>query len=153
MLWRHSAKSTSIPCTPTYGERDLGASSSPPGPASVFTPPGRFSPPDPQELARHFPLLEIHELLGQVGMGAVYKARHRRLDRLVALKILPTEVSADPAFAERFTREARALARLNHAHIVTLYDFGDADGLFYLLMELVDGVNLRQMIAGGKLEP
>ena len=68
-------------------------------------------------------------------------------------KILPTAVGADPAFAERFTREARALARLNHPHVVTLYDFGEADGLYYLLMEFVDGVNLRQMIAGGKLEP
>ena len=58
-----------------------------------------------------------------------------------------------PAFAERFTREARALARLNHPHIVTLHDFGEAGGLYYFLMEFVDGVNLRQMIAGGKLEP
>ena len=111
------------------------------------------SPPDPFELARHFPHLEILELLGQGGMGAVYKARHRRLDRLVALKILPSEVSADPAFAERFTREARACARMNHPHVVTLYDFGEAGGLYYLLMELVDGVNLRRMITGGKLEP
>jgi tRNA A-37 threonylcarbamoyl transferase component Bud32 len=129
------------------------ASSARPGPTSVFTPTGRFSPPDPAELARHFLHLEIHELLGQGGMGAVYKARHRRLDRLVALKILPSEISADPAFAERFTREARALASLNHPHIVTLYDFGEAGGLYYLLMEFVDGLNLRRMIAGGKLEP
>ena len=86
-------------------------------------------------------------------MGAVYKARQRRLDRLVALKILPPEVAAAPGFAERFTREAQALARLNHPHIVTVHDFGEAGGLYYFLMEFVDGVNLRQMIAGGKLEP
>ena len=107
----------------------------------------------PQSWRRHFLHLEIRELLGQGGMGAVYKARHRRLDRMVALKILPSEISADPAFAERFTREARALASLNHPHIVTLYDFGEAGGLYYLLMEFVDGLNLRRMMAGGKLEP
>jgi hypothetical protein len=92
-------------------------------------------------------------LLGQGGMGAVYKARQRRLDRLVALKILPPEVAGAPGFAERFTREAQALARLNHPHIVIVHDFGDAGGMYYFLMEFVDGVNLRQMIAGGKLEP
>ena len=86
-------------------------------------------------------------------MGAVYKARQRRLDRLVALKILPPEVAGHPAFEGRFTREAQALARLNHPHIVTLHDFGESGGLYYFLMEFVDGVNLRQMIAAGKLEP
>ena len=110
-------------------------------------------PPDPAELAYHFPQLEIMELLGQGGMGAVYKARQRRLDRLVALKILPPEVAGHPAFEGRFTREAQALARLNHPHIVTLHDFGESGGLYYFLMEFVDGVNLRQMIAAGKLEP
>ena len=84
----------------------------------------RFVPPSPQELARHFPQLEILELLGAGGMGAVYKARQPGLDRLVALKILPPEVGADPAFAERFTREAQALARLSHPNIVSVYDFG-----------------------------
>src|SRR3972149_5178484 len=77
------------------------------------TPPGGFIPPEPEELAKKFPQLEIVELLGQGGMGAVYKARQRQLDRVVALKILPPEVGKDPAFAERFSREARSLARLN----------------------------------------
>ncbi|MGH7135626.1 MAG: hypothetical protein ACREHD_07790, partial [Pirellulales bacterium] len=72
----------------------------------------RFRAPKPEELARYFPQLEIIELLGQGGMGAVYKARQPALDRLVAVKILPTEVASDPGFAERFAREARALARL-----------------------------------------
>jgi serine/threonine protein kinase len=110
-------------------------------------------PPEPDDLARHFPQLEILELLGSGGMGAVYKARQRRLDRLVALKILPPEVARHPGFEERFTREARALGRLNDPHIVTLHDFGIAGGLYYFLMEFVDGVNLRQMIAGGELSP
>src|SRR5262249_13359309 len=85
----------------------------------------RAAPPGPP---RHFPQLEILELRGQGGMGAVYKARQVVLDRLVALKVLPPESGRDPAFAERFHREARALARLNHPHIVAVYDFGETDG-------------------------
>src|SRR6266536_2204284 len=84
----------------------------------------RFVPPAPEQLATRFPQLEILGLIGQGGMGAVYKARQRQLDRLVALKILPAQVSHDPAFAERFMREARALARLGHSNIVAVHDFG-----------------------------
>lgn len=86
--------------------------------------PGAFVPPTVAELQPGFPQYELLELLGKGGMGAVYKARQPSLDRLVAIKILPPEVSQNPAFAERFTREARALARLSHAHIVAVYDFG-----------------------------
>jgi tRNA A-37 threonylcarbamoyl transferase component Bud32 len=109
--------------------------------------------PTPAELAPLFPHLDVLELLGQGGMGAVYKARHRKLDRLIALKVLPAQSGRDPAFAERFTREARALARLSHPHIVAVHDFGEAAGLFYLVMEYVDGVNLRQAQAAGRLRP
>ncbi len=90
---------------------------------------GRFVPPTPAELTRYFPDLEILELLGHGGMGVVYKARQKRLDRLVALKILSPKVAQDPAFAERFAREARAMAMLNHPHIVAVYDFGQAHPL------------------------
>jgi len=112
----------------------------------------RFVPPAPGEL--RFEQLEILELLGSGGMGAVYKARQPELDRIVALKILPPDIGADPAFAERFTREARALAKLTHPHIVTLHDFGRTpEGLYYFFMEYVDGMNLRQLLAGGRLSP
>jgi serine/threonine protein kinase len=111
-------------------------------------------PPTVAELAERFPQLEIFELIGRGGMGAVYRARQRELDRLVALKILPRSLGDDPAFADRFAREARALARLNHPGIVTIHDFGrTADGLFSIVMELVDGVNLRQLLAGGRVAP
>jgi hypothetical protein len=86
-------------------------------------------------------------------MGVVYKARHARLDRLVAIKILPAEVSDEPAFAERFAREARALARLNHPHIVSIYDFGQAGAQSYFIMEYVEGANLRQRLRAGRLQP
>ena len=108
--------------------------------------------PSLEEIAPHFPQLEVLACLGRGGMGVVYKARQRSLDRLVALKILAPEREKDPQFAERFAREAQALAKLSHPHIVTVYDFGQADGLFYLLMEYVDGVNLRQLLRSRRLE-
>jgi tRNA A-37 threonylcarbamoyl transferase component Bud32 len=104
-------------------------------------------------VAAAFPQLEIIELIGQGGMGVVYKARQRRLERFVALKLLPQSLAADATFAERFNREARVLARLNHPNIVTVHDFGQANGFFYLLMEYVDGVNLRQAMEAGRFTP
>jgi len=112
-----------------------------------------FQPPAVPELAGKFPQLEVMELIGKGGMGAVYKARQKELDRIVALKILPPGIGDDPAFAERFSREARALAKLNHPGIVTIYDFGKADGLYFFLMEFVDGVNLRQLLSAGRVSP
>jgi serine/threonine protein kinase len=112
-----------------------------------------FVPPSVAELTPLFPQLEIFELIGQGGMGAVYKARQKELDRIVALKILPPDMGDTPGFAERFSREAKALAKLNHPGIVTIHEFGRANGLFYFLMEFVDGVNLRQLLAGGRVSP
>lgn len=131
---------------------------------------GSFVPPPPAELAAHFPHLEILDLVGYGGMGAVYRARQRNLDRLVALKIIRPESANTPSFAERFYREARLLARLNHPHIVAVYDFGRVDialpavdsnaehaettrPLFYFLMEFVDGANLRELLRDGDLTP
>ena len=121
--------------------------------ATQIPPPGTFEAPSPDELAGQFPQFDILEQLGEGGMGAVYKARQLSLDRLVALKIIKPEAADDPNFAERFTREAKALAQLNHQNIVTVHDFGRVDGLYYFVMELVDGVNLRQMMEAGDLEP
>ncbi len=112
-----------------------------------------FVPPDVHSIAQLFPQLEILELIGKGGMGAVYKARQPTLDRLVALKILPPRTGTDPGFAERFAREARALAKLSHPNIVAVYDFGQTQGLHYFLMEYIDGPNLRQVERAGKLSP
>lgn len=112
-----------------------------------------FTPPGIEELALKFPQFEMIELIGRGGMGAVYKARQKELDRIVALKILPPGIGDAAAFAERFAREAKALARLNHPGIVTIHDFGRADGLYFFVMEFVDGVNLRQLLAAGRVSP
>ena len=111
----------------------------------------RFVPPLPEQLAERFPQLDILGFIGQGGMGAVYKARQKQLDRVVALKILPPEVAGGPGFAERFAREARAMAKLNHPRIVTLYEFGETDGLYFFLMEYVDGLNLQQLLKAGRI--
>jgi len=107
----------------------------------------------PAELAPHFPQLEILACLGRGGMGVVYKARQKSLNRLVALKLLAPERANDQQFAGRFEREAQALAALNHPHIVGVYDFGQAGGFYFLLMEFVDGVNLRQAMKAGRFTP
>ncbi len=117
----------------------------PTNPSQAFT----GSIPTIEEVAAAFPELEVLELIGQGGMGVVFKARQPRLDRFVALKILPPALAAQPGFAERFTREARVLARLAHPHIVAIYDFGESAGFYYLLMEFVNGVNLRAAMRAG----
>ena len=126
------------------------------GPETAFTGQGAAAsqpPLRPEELAPHFPQLEILECLGRGGMGVVYKARQKSLGRLVALKLLAPEREKDPQFSARFSQEAQALAQLDHPHIVTVYDFGQSGGFFYLLMEYVDGVNLRQLMEARKLSP
>src|SRR5437763_8645937 len=98
---------------------------------TVFTDdsPAAQPPLPPEELAPHFPQLEILECLGRGGMGVVYKARQKSLNRLVALKLLAPERADDPQFAGRFEREAQALAALTHPHIVAVYDFGVVDAV------------------------
>lgn len=133
-------------------------------------------PPSPIELAAVFPHLEIIGLIGQGGMGFVYQARQPRLDRWVALKVLPRRLSEDPRFSARFAREGRLLAKLNHPGIVAIHDFGvvelpsvassefesesgttpspsTSSSIYYLLMEYVDGVNLRQAMRASRFSP
>lgn len=117
------------------------------------TRPGRFEPLPLEEVARLFPQLEITGLIGAGGMGAVYRARQPALDRQVALKILPPHGHGSVSFAERFNREARALARLSHPNIVAVHEFGQVQGLHYFIMEFVDGANLRQLEKTGRLSP
>ena len=122
----------------------------------------------PEELAPYFPQLDIIECLGRGGMGVVYKARQKSLNRLVALKLLAPERADDPQFAARFEKEAHALAALNHPNIVAVHDFGSVvqssgllpdqprglnHTLYFLLMEFVDGVNLRQLLQAKRLTP
>jgi tRNA A-37 threonylcarbamoyl transferase component Bud32 len=115
---------------------------------------GRHTPPQTiEDIAPQFPDLEILELLGAGGMGAVYKARQPQLDRTVALKILSHDLAQEPAFVERFNREGKMLARLSHPNIVAIFDFGTAGPYCYLLMEYVDGVNLRQAMRTGGFKP
>ena len=111
------------------------------------------SPPNIESIRIAFPQLEILDVIGQGGMGAVYKARQPKLDRIVALKILPLRLARELLFAERFEREGRLLARLNHPNIVGVYDFGQAGEFYYLIMEYVDGVNLRQAFASSRFTP
>jgi hypothetical protein len=122
---------------------------------TVFTGdlPAAQAPLPPEHIAPHFPQLEILECLGRGGMGVVYKARQKTLNRLVALKLLAPERVGDPKFAERFAAEAHALAALSHPNIVTIHDFGQAGGFYFLLMEFVEGVNLRQLLKARKFTP
>ncbi|WP_442511929.1 serine/threonine protein kinase [Novipirellula sp. SH528] len=113
----------------------------------------RPAPPDIEAVRAAFPQLEVIELIGQGGMGSVYKARQKSLDRFVAIKLLTRRSIGQNDFEARFTRESRALAELNHPHIVTIHDFGQADGFYFLLMEYVDGVNLRQAMNAGRMSP
>jgi len=118
-----------------------------------------------ESVAAAFPQLEILELIGRGGMGVVYKARQKSLNRLVALKLLAPERVTDAGFADRFAREAQALARLSHPNIVTIHDFGvtptepttknqePRTPYYFLLMEFVDGVNLRQAMRAGRFTP
>ncbi len=122
--------------------------------------PSPFHPPSVGELAPQFPQFEILELIGQGGMGAVYKVRQKELDRIVALKILPHAIGRSPAFSSRFAREAKALAKLNHPGIVTIHEFGQTSAsssshqpLYFILMEFVDGVNLARLLQSGRISP
>lgn len=115
---------------------------------------GSFVPPTPEALNARLEAFEVLSLIGRGGMGAVYKAIHLRLDRVVAIKLLPQELAqSDPAFGERFLREARSLAKLQHPNLVVVHDFGEVDGLYFIVMEYVEGPTLRRLLQQGALTP
>jgi serine/threonine-protein kinase len=105
---------------------------------------------DPNLTGRQFGAYEVLEELGSGGMGKVYRARNTTLDRLVALKTLSGFLSSDQAFVQRFLKEARVAARLNHPNIVQIYDFGHIEETHYIAMEYVDGQSLRKQLAMGR---
>src|SRR6266481_6933972 len=94
---------------------------------------------------------EILSAIGAGGMGEVYRARDTRLDRIVAIKVLPTHLADRSELRERFEREARTIASLNHAHICTLHDIGQQDSIDYLVMEYLEGETLAQRVVKGAL--
>ncbi len=89
---------------------------------------------------------EILELIGSGGMADVYKAKCHKLNRYVAIKVLKSEFSSDSSFVSKFKAEAQAAAGLMHPNIVNVYDVGDENGLYYFVMELVEGITLKRYI-------
>lgn len=120
---------------------------------SESTPPASFVAPDTAQLAPLFPGYEIECLIATGGMGAVYRAIQKSLDRKVAIKILPREFSNDEAFCQGFEAEAKAMARLNHPNLIGVYDFGEVDGMLYIIMEYVPGKSLFDSSHGKALNP
>src|SRR6266436_5489890 len=96
---------------------------------------------------------EIQSPLGAGGMGEVYRARDTRLDRDVAIKVLPTNLSSDASLKQRLEREAKAVSKLSHPHICTLHDIGHQDGVDFLVMEYLEGETLEQRLTRGPLPP
>ena len=113
-----------------------------------------WEPPTVAEASRLFPNYKVLDVLGRGGMGAVYKAVQTALDRVVAIKLLQLEVSIDRDFADRFVREARTMAKLNHPNIVSVFDFGTTpEGHLYFVMEFVEGTTLHHLIKTTGLKP
>ncbi len=118
-----------------------------------------WEPPSPEELQRLLPQYEITDIIGRGGMGAVYRGRQAKLNRTVAIKVLPETLAQgedELNFAKRFEQEAQAMAGLDHPGIISVHDFGEtAEGQLYIVMEFVDGMDIQQYLHhhGGKLPP
>ena len=113
--------------------------------------PIEFDPPKPEELSELLPGYDVTDLIAKGGMGAVYRATQISLDRSVAIKLLPSELN-DPSFREQFQAEARSMAKLNHPNLIGIYDFGQADGMPYIVMELVAGKSLYYSSYGKSID-
>lgn len=113
----------------------------------------RLADPTSSDLEKIFPELEIVECLGKGGMAAVYKVRHRTMDRIAALKILLVDPLDDPIMADRFAAEGDILKSIDHPHVVRGFAAGERAGFLYLLLELVQGPSLRQVIQSGQIVP
>lgn len=120
---------------------------------SVHAPQPSFKAPDVKELAPLFPGYEFEMLIAVGGMGAVYRAIQKSLDRTVAIKILPKEFSEDASFCAGFEAEAKAMARLNHPNLIGVYDFGEVMGMLYIVMEYVPGKSLYHSAHGIAIDP
>ncbi len=131
--------------TESQSERDtqptVGAVAPPPRATATHQP----EAPVPADLANH-PRYEILQLLGQGGMGAVYKARHKKMDRLVALKVINAQLVGSATAVERFHREVQAAAKLHHPNIVTAHDADQAGDTHFLVMEFVEGTDLAKYV-------
>jgi hypothetical protein len=112
--------------------------------AAQETPKPRLSRADSLPPGTHLGPYEVLESLGRGGMAEVYKGRHPRLERTVAIKILPAGLAADVNFRQRFEREAQAIASLRHPNIVQVFDFGDVEGMYYMVMEYIKGIDLSR---------
>ena len=161
LVWWLTGSASSSPSDGKPGPLDTGAGSgvpSPPDPAGIFAEAAADrAPPAPApamaELADHFPEFELLDLIGQGGMGAVYRVRRLADAAMLALKVVRISDEDLEGFAQRFEREAEALTRLDHPHIVAIRGHGRAGPWCWLLMDLVDGANLRQVVATGRLSP
>ena len=109
-----------------------------------------FTPPPIELLNQLLPAYDFVDFIAQGGMGAVYLAKQVSLDREVAVKILPMELTADPEFSASFKTEARAMAKLNHPNLIAIYDFGEINGMLFIAMEYVPGKSLYHL---RRLEP
>ncbi|MCB1129668.1 MAG: protein kinase [Verrucomicrobiae bacterium] len=118
-----------------------------------MTPSYPLGAPDVDTLARLLPGYEIVSFIAAGGMGAVYRARHISLDRDVAIKILPRELGGDPEFRRSFQSEARAMAKLNHPNLISVFDCGEVEGLPYIVMEYVHGESLFDSAHGKAVDP
>ncbi|MHC4202434.1 MAG: serine/threonine-protein kinase, partial [Planctomycetota bacterium] len=132
--------SRAFPGSPTKARKD--ALTAPP--REVYKTPGSRGRDMPESVS--IPGYELIETIGAGSSGTVYKARQISMDRLVAIKVLPQKLAQDERFTERFMREARAVAKLNHPNVVTGIDVGEAGGVYYFVMEYVDGESVADRV-------